>query len=278
MILIDNSQIILSTIFAQYNTPDAVTVDLVRHLTLSSYRMYRNMFHGEYGELVLCQDTSNCWRKEVFPEYKHGRKKSREKSQYDWEGVFDILNIIRNEVKEFLPYKSLAIPRCEADDIIAVLTKNFHQTEKVMIVSSDKDFQQLLRFQNVQQYSPMKRSIIKCESPERFLFEHIIKGDTSDGIPNILSDDNTFVFEGKRQKPLSSKKLLTWKTFSDIPQQYERNIDRNRMLVDLAYIPIDVENSILEEYKVPPVGERKKIFDYFVDKRLKNLMDNIQDF
>jgi hypothetical protein len=50
------------------------------------------------------------------------------------------------------------------------------------------------------------------------------------------------------------------------------------MLVDLAYIPIDVENSILEEYKVPPVGERKKIFDYFVEKRLKNLMDNIQDF
>jgi 5'-3' exonuclease len=278
MILIDNTQIILGTIFAQYDSPMDVTLELARHVTLATYRMYRNMFYAEYGELVLCQDAGNYWRRDIFPNYKINRKKTRAVDDYNWDRIFEILDTIRTEVQENFPYKSVKVERCEADDIIATLVKHYHDKEKIMIVSSDKDFQQLFRYPNVKQYSPIKKSLVTCAEPDRYLFEHIIKGDATDGIPNILSADDTFAVDGKRQKPLAAKKLAQWKTFSDVPQEYQTNINRNQMLVDHTYIPMEYENNILEKFNEPPEGDRSKLFDYFVEKRLKNLMDVIQDF
>ena len=51
----------------------------------------------------------------------------------------------------------------------------------------------------------------RCQwfDPTIYLKEHILKGDTSDGVPNVLSPDNTFV-DGLRQRPLSRKKIQSW--------------------------------------------------------------------
>jgi hypothetical protein len=50
------------------------------------------------------------------------------------------------------------------------------------------------------------------------------------------------------------------------------------MLVDLSYIPQEYEQAILAEYNKPITVDRSKIFNYFVEKGLKNLMNDIQDF
>jgi len=279
MILIDNSQVILSSIFGQIKgNADLIDESLVRHITLNSYRYFRNRFGEEFGELVICDDSSNCWRKDFFPFYKANRKKSQEKSGQDWSAIYDTLTTIRNEIIETFPYKNMRVERCEADDIIAVLCKNMHMQEKIMIVSGDKDFKQLQMYPNVYQYSPIQRTMLDCDDPESFLFEHIVKGDSSDGIPNILSDDDVFVNEDKRQKPCGAKKISSLREDRETVES-TRNWARNKMLIDLSEIPEEVEDRIMQHwYYEPIVGSRSKIFNYFVEHKLKNLMGDIQEF
>lgn len=278
MILIDNSQVILSSIFGQIKgNKDLIDESLVRHITLNSYRYFKNRFGEEYGDLVICDDSSNCWRKDYFPNYKANRKKNQEKSGQDWSAIYDTLTTIRNEIIETFPYKNMRVERCEADDIIAVLCKNLHVNEKIMIISGDKDFKQLQILPNIYQYSPIQRKMLDCDDPSEFLFEHIVKGDSSDGIPNILSDDDVFVVEDKRQRPCGAKRIQQMK--SDVDNVVKtRNWNRNKVLIDLSEIPSEVEDRIMEKWYEPIVGNRSKIFDYFVEHKLKNLMGDIQEF
>lgn len=278
MILIDNSQVILSSIFGQIKgNKDLIDESLVRHITLNSYRYFKNRFGEEYGDLVICDDSSNCWRKDYFPNYKANRKKNQEKSGQDWSAIYDTLTTIRNEIIETFPYKNMRVERCEADDIIAVLCKNLHVNEKIMIISGDKDFKQLQILPNIYQYSPIQRKMLDCDDPSEFLFEHIVKGDSSDGIPNILSDDDVFVVENKRQRPCGAKRIQQMK--SDVDNVVKtRNWNRNKVLIDLSEIPSEVEDRIMEKWYEPIVGNRSKIFDYFVEHKLKNLMGDIQEF
>lgn len=278
MILIDNNQVILSSIFAQTKGKKDLDEDQVRHITLNIYRSIRNKFYSEYGELIICQDSSNCWRKDIFPQYKAGRKKTQQKDAADWNKIFDVLGTIRREIRETFPYKNISIQRCEADDIIAVLAKKYSPTEKVVIVSSDKDFKQLQRYDNIKQYCLRKKQFLVEEDPQRFLFDHIMYGDSSDGIPNVLSADNVFV-DSIRQRPISKKKLeKLYRQEEDLGVEFERNWDRNSRLVDLDRIPEKYVTEILEAFEESPIGARSNIFNYFVSNKLRMLMENIQDF
>lgn len=276
MILIDNTQILIASIFSQYKNMNDVSEDVVRHIVINTYRMYRTRFKDEYGDLVICQDSANPWRREMFPHYKANRKKAHDKDKEQWDKIFEILTKIRQEIMENFPYKNMRVDRCEADDIIATLAKKFHTQEKILIVSSDKDFQQLQRFPNIVQFSPIHKDFLKCENPEKHLFEHILRGDTGDGVPNILSDDDTFVDDTKRQKPLSTKKINNW-AFYGVPAEHERNFDRNKNLVDLAYIPEDIEQNILNEYAVPYAGNKGKVFDYLVKNNMKLILESVDE-
>ena len=286
MILVDYSQIAIANIMQ--SARQGVNEDMVRHMILNTLRMYRNKFSDEYGELVLCCDNSNNWRKEIFEHYKAPRKVQREKSDFDWNNLFTILNNIRRELQETFPYKMVYIDHAEADDIIATLVLNreeklngvVSEQEPILILSSDKDFVQLQRFENVKQYSPLKKKFLNTDNPETFLREHILKGDSSDGIPNFLSADDTFVTE-KRQKPLSKKKLSVWCELD--PENFcegemLRNYKRNEMLIDLTYIPENLQEQILASYQSQPINGRSKLFNYFVKHKLKNLMENISEF
>ena len=286
MILVDYSQIAIANIMQ--SARQGVNEDMVRHMILNTLRMYRNKFSDEYGELVLCCDNSNNWRKEIFEHYKAPRKVTREKSDFDWNNLFTILNNIRRELQDNFPYKMVYIDHAEADDIIATLVMNreeklngvVSEQEPILILSSDKDFVQLQRFENVKQYSPLKKKFLNTDNPETFLREHILKGDSSDGIPNFLSADDTFVTE-KRQKPLSKKKLAVWakldpETFCE-GEQF-RNYQRNQMLIDLTRIPTELQDQIMNMYNEQPNIGRSKLFNYFVKYKLKNLMENISEF
>jgi hypothetical protein len=282
MILIDNTQLLLSTIFTQVRDISTIDEDMVRHIALNTYRMYRTKFKDKYGEIVLCQDA-NSWRRDVFPHYKANRKKDREGSEAKWDRAFEIMSKIRDEVRDHFPYKHMRIGGCEADDVIAVLCKNFHKQEPIIIVSSDKDFAQLQRYSGVEQYSPTLKSKIICNNPLETLEEHIIRGDSGDGVPNVLSDDDCFVVDGKRQKPITKKKFLelqenlgTDNLFFD--ESVRKNWDRNKTLIDFTQIPSEIESAILNRWEEPQDSSRTKLLDYFIKYRLKNLMECIDEF
>ena len=279
MIIVDINQIMISNLMVQINGRNATELneDFVRHMILNSLRGHNKKFRKEYGSMVIACDSSNVWRKQVFPNYKAGRKANRAKSEHDWEFIFDVLAKIKQEIKDFLPYKVVAVEAAEADDIIATLCKRTN--EKVLILSGDKDFIQLHN-DRIRQYNPVLNKFVgKDENPIIYIREHILKGDRSDGIPNILSDDNVFI-EGRRQTPLSKKKIEGWvnevvPTFTD---EQQKNYERNRQLIDLNYIPKEIEDNINREFNDVEVATRDKILGYFINKKLKTLIESIDEF
>ena len=277
MILLDNNQLIIASLFHALKAEDGLSEDLVRHLVLNLYRTYRTKFSNKYGEIVICSDGGRYWRKDLFPYYKANRKKQQKKSGVDWNSFYKIMNKIQNEVLNTFPYRNIHMEGIEADDIIGILCKHYADSEKIVIVSNDKDFQQLQRYPNVSQYSPFKRELLVCDNPEKFLIDHIIKGDSSDGIPNILSDDDVFVDEDKRQKPCGKKKI------GQIKEELEKwtdsdNWNRNQQMIDMNMIPEEIEKRILEEYNKEPKGKRNKMLNYFIQNKLKILMQHIEEF
>ena len=240
MILIDNNQLIISNIFNLMKYSDIEDTRLLRHMCLNVYRLYNQKFKKEYGNIIICHDSPKCWRKDTFEYYKKNRQKSKDASPHDWNKIFDAMTLIKSEIESTFPWKNISVPTAEADDIIAVISKNSLPIEPVLIISSDKDFQQLQKYSNVKQWSPIKKDFLICNNSDEFLKEHIIKGDTSDGIPNILSDEDTFVDENKRQTPLTKKKLNIIKENVEQYKQTDR-WNQNKTLIDFDEIPEDLE-------------------------------------
>ena len=189
----------MSGVFDKDKEPQDIEEDMVRHMILNSIRMYRTMFKEKHGEVVLAYDSRHYWRRDIFPEYKASRKKGRENNQEQWDKIFNFLGRLKKEFKEMLPYKFIEVYGAEADDIIGTLCREY-QDQKTMIISGDKDFIQLQKYENVSQYSPITKKMVNGHNPDTYIKEHILKGDTGDGIPNVLSPDHTFV-EGLRQRP-----------------------------------------------------------------------------
>ena len=286
MIIVDLNQIMISNLMVQINGRNAVELseDLVRHMVLNSLRGHNKRFRDKYGEMVIACDSGNVWRREVFPNYIAGRKTVREKSGHDWTHIYEILTKIKNEIKEHMPYKVIEIDTAEADDIIAVLVKKYIN-QKILILSGDKDFIQLHN-NRVKQYNPVLSKFVgQGETPSIYIKEHILKGDRSDGIPNVLSDDDVFI-EGRRQRPLTKKKIESWfdrmeLTLEDFPtftEEEKKNYDRNRKLIDLSLIPPELEAKIYNEFDEVKVAHRSKILNYFITRKLKTLIEVIDEF
>ena len=291
-ILVDLNQVAISNLMVSlgaYNKTFELNEDLIRHMILNSLRAYRVKFQEEYGELVICCDGRNYWRRDIFPFFKMGRKKTRANSHLDWSLIFETINKIRDDIKEHFPYKVIDVDRAEADDIIAVLTEAC-SPEPVLILSGDKDFMQLQKHPNVVQYAPVQKKFLKTKTPVSFLAEHIIRGDVGDGIPNCLSSDDVFMHDSKRQTPVTKKRLSSWlpviesfHTESEIQDQMTdsewRGFCRNRELIDFDYIPSDLKETILSiYYTAGNPGSRAKILNYLIEHRMKQLLDCIHEF
>lgn len=284
MILLDLNQVMIANFMSQIGNHTDTKIDegLFRHMVLNSIRLFRQKFH-EYGELIIACDDKKFWRREVFPFYKANRKKNRDESELDWALIFNTLNKIKLELKEYFPYRVIQVEGAEADDVIATLVMEYGSylnTNKIIILSGDKDFRQLHKFANVSQYDPINKKFINEPAPEQYLKEQIIKGDRGDGIPNILTSDDSLV-NGVRQKPVSSKKLKLWlednsEIFSN--EELQRNWYRNIELIDLSNIPEKVKESIIIEFHNQSNKSRDKIFNYMINNKMKVLIEHINEF
>lgn len=281
MILIDLNQVLISNLMAQTrgkaeNIPNK---EMIRHMVINSLRGFNLKFKKEYGDkIVLCADAGDPWRRDIFPNYKHARRKGRVDSATDWDNIFNVITEIKHEIAENFPYVMMYVEKAEADDIIAILVK--HTNEPIMIISGDKDFIQLQTKSNVKQYSPIQKVFVgEGIDAKKFLHEQIIKGDRSDGIPNILSPDDIFL-TGEKQRPINKKRLEEWANISNIPlgSETSKYYERNKTLIDLSCIPEELEKTIINNYKNYKVPSRSKLLPYFIEHKLKSLMTNIGDF
>jgi hypothetical protein len=284
-ILVDYNQVMLASLFAGIGNHTDMDVDenLLRHMFLNSLRANRKKFYQEYGEIVLCIDNKDVWRRDYFPYYKANRRKSREESELDWNKLFESIHRIRQEIADFFPYKVISIERCEADDIIATVIHEYGTelnigSEKFLILSGDKDFIQLHVYANVDQYDPVRKRWIRNDNPNKYLQEHVLRGDVGDGVPNILSPDNCLAI-GERQKPMTAKRI---QSFVGEPEKMDEEtrlrFNRNTKMIDLSQVPEELKSKILIEYNKEKEIGREHLFNFFVKKKLKNLITDLQDF
>jgi len=284
MIIVDFNGIAISSVVVQKIEIDE---NMIRHFILNSLRSYNKRFRKEYGKMVIACDSST-WRREYFPNYKFKRREGRSKDEVEkanWDEIFRIINMVREEIEEHMPYRVVKVDGAEADDIIGTLaleTQEFGKHEPVMIISADKDFVQLQKFNNVKQYSPMQNKFVTDKNPHTYLFEHVLKGDSGDGVPNVLSGDDVFV-EGTRQSPVTRKKIDYW---ADNAQDLEsvmdantyRNYMRNKKLIDLEEIPPELYQEIINTYEAQEDTPNNRVLKYLISKRCKNLISDIEDF
>ena len=275
------NQIALASVMMQLRMDETTEVseDMVRHMILNSIRNYVMQFKSDYVEsdadVILAWDSKHYWRRDYYPQYKASRRKGRQESDLDWNEIFGVTNKIRDEIKENLPYKSVEVYGAEADDIIAIVSNSY---DKVMIVSSDKDFIQLHK-ENIKQWSPVTKQEVNGHDPDTYIKEHVLKGDSGDGVPNVLSPDHTFT-DGLRQKPLGKKRIekMINENMSNWDDEVKRNYQRNYKLINLKNIPKDIESNIVDEISKSSCGDRSKLLNYFTVNKLKTLTENIGDF
>ena len=294
MIIVDYNQISISNLMAELNgSKDSdINIDLVRHMILNTLRSYKARWGDEYGDLVIACDNRRYWRRQVFPQYKASRKKTREDSGYDWTSIFEGLSLVRDELQQHMPYPVINVDGAEADDVIGTLAewsqKNdlvqeglFESPRPLLIISGDHDFQQLQKYDNVVQYSPLRKRFVKIkESADAVLREHIIRGDKGDGVPNILSDDDSFV-EGKRQRPIRKALVAEWK--SQKPEEWvtgemAAGYIRNKTMVDLSQTPEEIKEQIVFQYTGQLNKSAEDMYKYFTNFGLDRLIEVIDEF
>ena len=279
MILIDLNQVLLAGLMAQIaNHKGKLEESLIRHMVLNIIRTHVKNFKTEYGEVILCCDNRKYWRKEYFPFYKANRKKTRDKSDLDWHLIFDILGKLKQELKDNFPYKVLDVEGAEADDIIGTLVPIYSPHQKILILSSDGDFLQLQNYKDVKQYNPSQKKYVKSENPILELKEKIIRGDKGDGIPNMFSPSDCFVRD-LRQKPITQKTLEKYLSEDVKNFSYDEavNFGRNQTLIDLTFIPQEIKEKIINTYEETKPA-KGKLLNYFIEHKLKNLMEVIEEF
>ena len=279
MIILDFSGTIIANLMKYFfmNETEEINEDLVRHMVLSSIKYVNREFKKNYGRLVISCDAKNYWRKDVFPYYKINRKKKREESKINWSEVYEYIDKIKKEIKENFPYIMIEVDHAESDDVIGMLVKTFWRDEKILIVSRDHDFSQLQHYKNVSQYSSVDKKFIEVGDPDKFLFEHIIKGDSGDSIPNIFSPGNSIAL-GIRQKPAYQKKIDLWWEDKQVPKEYQERFELNRRLIDLSQTPKPIQDKILSEFNSQLSKPRKSLINYFMENNLSSLMSEMQDF
>jgi hypothetical protein len=293
MIVVDFNQTAISNLMMELGNRKDIQVELplLRHMILNSIRSYKQKFGKEFGELVIACDNQTYWRKGHFKYYKAGRKKAREDSGLDWKQIFEALNTIRTELELFFPYKVINVEGAEADDVIAVLAEwsqtndmrngLFEEPKPFLVMSGDHDFIQLQKYENVKQFSPIQKKYVKPDiSPEKYIFEHIIRGDKGDGIPNVLSADDSIV-TGTRQKSILQTKIDIWyKDPEQMPQDdvFKQNYKRNKDLVSFDNIPQNIKESIINSYVDQPTKDKSKLLNFFFEHKMKNMLELIEEF
>lgn len=230
------------------------------------------------GNIIIAEDCRlvNNWRVKIFPQYKEHRTKTREKTGWCGGPAFShILSEVLPKMLKETDAKLLSHPKAEADDIISQIIiqsrKHAKEASKFYIVASDMDYFQLLNgdTQLIDMKGNSKSTKMKYK-PEEHLMEKILSGDKSDNIP-ACRFNKVWVSHLVPPKPKTNvtkqgfiscnKKILNY--YRSNPKQLELDIahveqnrdqyikdcQQNRTLIDFNYIPTDICKAIWTSYQ-----------------------------
>lgn len=305
MIAIDFSQIYLAPIFLDgaakscAQNPSNESRDMMLHYAVNSVRANFVAHGAKYGNMVIACDNGS-WRRDVFPEYKYKRRENRktDTSGIDWKFVGETGNYVKQVLRDYFPFAVVEVPKLEADDIIGILAKMSNEattgeedifgdvkTEPFLIISSDGDHYQLHQYDNVKQWSPQTKKLVKPDiKPRNALINKIVKGDVGDGIMNIKSPNNTFV-DKIRQKPISEKYLETFYSAKNpidacLTAEERINYARNEQLVSYAHTPKDLANQAIMVYNEQKEKKhsKMKLMSFLAENKMNILYSKIGDF
>lgn len=269
MILLDLSNIFYRCIFQLEKLNNVIVnyqptkVELLTAM-VNEISAINDKFKYDWGRLMICCDGKGNWRYKFFKEYKQKRAEDKAKDERDWDYLRDLFIQVKENIKSNSNWPLIEIPELEADDVIALITK--YSKDDLLILSNDKDLNQLVDGSRIKQFSLMTNDYVSRE--HHLLNEAILTGDSSDGVPNIFSDDNHFVKEDKvRAKPVTkgmkeyfSDKIVNEASLivyiNEINSKSKEELDlskilhnyqRNRMMIDLSMIPTVYEPIFKEE-------------------------------
>ena len=270
--------------------------DLIRHCALNQILKLKKKF----GNLVIAVDSrQGYWRKDNFPAYKGHRKHAKAKDDFlDWDLIGRVMDEFKQELIDNFQYKVIEVSKAEADDILAVLSKYhltneletmglFEEPQEIILVSTDGDSNQLLKYPHVKQWHIIKDSFVSVADPKMSLVEKVCKGDAGDNVPGILTsdqwaEDRANNIKPTRQKPFKSTRLENFYVKgidACLDDTEKKHYLRNQMLVDLDNIPSEIEQNIIDTYKNYTVkGSKMKILTYLGKHRMKQLMDSANQF
>jgi hypothetical protein len=286
MIIVDLQQVMIASVMMQVGfSGGEIQVPMIKHMVLNSLRSYRKKYSARFGELIIACDTGSSWRRQRFPYYKANRKKDRDESTLDWDSILAGLHEVRHDLREYFPYRIIEVETAEADDVIGTLVSRFGSDlpggEPILILSADKDFKQLQKYMNVEQYDPVRNKKVVENNPENYLIEHIIRGDGSDGVPNVLSADSSITLK-VRQTAMTQKRLDSLMRQARSGQfedtQVHRNYKRNEEMIDLTKTPLHLQEEVMQQYHAQEGKGRDKIFGYLMKNRMKHLMEHLDEF
>jgi 5'-3' exonuclease len=262
--------------------------DILRHMIMDSVRMNVAQFKSFNKPVVIASDGRASWRKDIFKYYKFKRPEERAKlaPNVDWKVIYELITEIVDDFEKNFPFVCVRNNRAEGDDIVGALVKHYHaqnQFDGIMIISGDKDFKQLHYDSRIRQYSPVLKDYVKSEGAEIERKKIILSGDRLDGVPNVLSPDNSFADKIRQRKlmPKIKAELMAYASPDDIREAViKRNYYRNMVLTDLNMTPKDIRADIIEQFetkrnKLPPT---MKVFNYLVSKQLVELSSKAGDF
>lgn len=304
-ILVDWSQLGITTLMGELKGRTDIPIDIstCRNLWLRNLMEIKTRYGERFGDIIICVDGKDYWRRLVFPHYKCTRKKSKEDSGYDWEQIGNCLRQVQGEIEEFFPYKVVCHASAEADDVIAILVEwyqtndldvdgLFETPKDILIFSGDEDFCQLQKYPNVKQISPLTRKQVKPDIPlKEFNLYHILQGDGTDGVMSINSPPDFFYKKELnpdvkvRQPPVTAKmKKFYWEQYKHgeitewLQPEHEKRFLRNEMLVILDKIPRSVHNKVIAVFTSLPDKDRSQVLNFLIQNRMNNLIANATDF
>jgi len=244
-------------------------------------------------------------RKNLIPEYKSNRHLTRVNSvvfdDYEEESDAKIDQIIRIiHYLKTLPVKVISVDKVEADDVIAFLSKEVPKDpkDKVFIVSSDRDFIQLIN-KNTILYRPIEKEYYTEQTvvdkfqikAENFLTYKILMGDNSDKILGVkgLGPKKLFKLfpELKEQKTtlddifdISEKKIKENLIYARILQTIEE-LRKNSRVMDLSNPMLsDDDKTFLEEVIKSPIPDYlpSHFISLYEEDHLGNIIRNVDSW
>ena len=216
-------------------------------------------------------------RKNIIPEYKSNRNTSRitkhelfdNLEEEDDSKINQIVRII--QYLKTLPVKTVSLPTVEADDIIAYLSSTLptKPEDRVFIVSSDKDYLQLIS-DKVIVYRPIEKEYYTTDTvkekfnitPHNFLLYKLLMGDNSDGVTGIKGLGAKGLF--KRFPELATQDL----SFDDLINLAEAKLKEHIIYARVLHnIPLLEDKYRVMDLSNPMMDDKDKMF---IDKFVEN--------